>query len=93
MERGAEGVVLSLLRSASESSSPSTGSSSSSEKLKACLRLALEVGVLSTGSFLGVAFGVAEGLGVPLALGVLVPPPADFLSAPMCSVMALAVGW
>jgi hypothetical protein len=48
---------------------------------------------LNTGSFLGVAFGVAEGLGVPLALGVLVPPPADFLSAPMCSVMALAVGW
>jgi len=44
-------------------------------------------------SLLGVALGVAEGLGVPLALGVLTPPPTDFLSAPMCSVMALAVGW
>jgi hypothetical protein len=58
------------------------------------LRLALLVGVLNTGSFLGVALGVAEGLGVLLALGVPAPPPpADFLSAPMCSVMALAVGW
>jgi hypothetical protein len=61
-----------------------------------CLRLALEVGVLRAAGFLGVAFGVAfgvaEGLGVPLALGVPVPPPADFFSAPMCSVMALAVG-
>ena len=57
------------------------------------LRLALLVGVLNMESLLGVAFGVAEGLGVPLALGVLTPPPTDFLSAPMCSVMALAVGW
>lgn len=58
----------------------------------ACLRLALEVGILNAASFLGVAFGVAEGLGVALPLGVPAPPPTDFFSAPMCSVMALGVG-
>jgi hypothetical protein len=58
----------------------------------ACLRLALLVGVLNAAGLLGVAFGVAEDLGVPLPLGVTAPPPTDFLSAPMCSVMALGVG-